>query len=97
MLKIVRVFRFIVRIAKIRVNLEGVSHTCFNDLDVLLVAPNGQSLVLTSDAGGCGGTAAPTRLTFDDYAPTTLNPAQAQPPSGSYRPSDLLRSLFVYM
>jgi subtilisin-like proprotein convertase family protein len=76
-------------ISKIRVTLERVTHTCFNDLDVLLVAPGGQSLVLTSDAGGCGGTATPTRLTFDDYAPTTLSGAQAQPTSGSYRPTNI--------
>ncbi|HET9299195.1 MAG TPA: hypothetical protein VFO11_04575, partial [Candidatus Polarisedimenticolaceae bacterium] len=73
-------------ISKIRVTLDRIQHTCFADLDILLVAPTGQSLVLTSDAGGCGGTATPTRLTFDDYAPATLDIAGTQPASGSYRP-----------
>ncbi len=74
-------------ISKIRVTLERVTHTCYADLDILLVAPTGQSLVLTSDAGGCGGPATPTRLTFDDYAPATLSDA-AVPTSGSYRPTN---------
>jgi T5SS/PEP-CTERM-associated repeat protein len=39
-------------ITKITVMLSGLTHTFSDDLDVLLVAPGGQSIMLMSDAGG---------------------------------------------
>jgi len=75
-------------ISKIRVTLNGIIHTCFEDLDVLLVAPNGQSLVLMSDVGGCGAPANATYLTFDDFAPTALAPGSSPAAQGSYRPAN---------
>jgi subtilisin-like proprotein convertase family protein len=79
-------------VSKVRVTLNGIVHSCLNDLDVLLVAPNGQSLVLMSDVGGCSPPNA-AYLTFDDFAPTSLT--SGSPPAGSlqgtpvsYRPSN---------
>jgi len=34
------------------VTLKKISHPFANDIDVLLVGPTGQSLVLTNDRGG---------------------------------------------
>lgn len=64
----------------IRVRLSNVHHTCVKDLDVLLVAPDGRSTVLMSDAGDQGVTPfschdihSPT-LTFDDGCGAFPNP-----------------------
>ena len=35
-------------VSKVRVTLRGLSHTYSNDLDVLLVGPTGQNLILMS-------------------------------------------------
>lgn len=72
-------------VSKLRVTLNGLSHTCYGDLDVLLVGPTGQSIVLMSDVGGCGNSTAPTNLTFDDFAPTSLA-SGVLASTGSYRP-----------
>ncbi|HEX5041568.1 MAG TPA: hypothetical protein VFV75_01620 [Candidatus Polarisedimenticolaceae bacterium] len=73
-------------VTRVRVTLNGIIHTCFNDLDVMLVAPSGQSLVLMSDVGGCNGIGNATNLTFDDLAPATLSPAATPPTSFSSKP-----------
>ena len=73
-------------VSKVRVTLNGILHTCFNDLDILLVAPSGQSVVLMSDVGGCGAPLNATYLTFDDAAPSALSPASSPAAQGSYRP-----------
>ncbi len=73
-------------VTRVRVTLNGIIHTCLNDLDVMLVAPSGQSLVLMSDVGGCNGIGNATNLTFDDLAPATLSPAATPPTAFSSRP-----------
>jgi len=45
-----------------------LTHSFPDDLDVLLVGPDGRSIVLMSDAGG-GGDVSNLTLTFDDTAP----------------------------
>lgn len=71
-------------IAKARVTLHGLSHTCVNDLDILLVGPTGQSFVLMSDVGGCALVVDAT-LTFDDHSDDALSSA-APAVSGTYPP-----------
>lgn len=73
-------------IADVDVLLLDVSHTVPDDLDVLLVGPDGQQVVLMSDAGGTHPVSGVT-LTFDDEATTSL-PDATQTTSGSYRPSN---------
>ncbi|HEX5041572.1 MAG TPA: hypothetical protein VFV75_01640 [Candidatus Polarisedimenticolaceae bacterium] len=75
-------------VSKVRVTLNGIIHGCFEDLDVMLVAPNGQSLVLMSDVGGCGAPPNATYLTFDDFAPTAMAPGASPAARGSYRPAN---------
>jgi subtilisin-like proprotein convertase family protein len=75
-------------VSKIRVTINGLAHFCFQDLDVLLVGPTGQSVVLMSDAGSCGFTPSAIDLTFDDFAWESLDSFQPPLPGGSYRPTN---------
>lgn len=52
-------------ISKVTVTLANVNHTFPDDLDILLVSPTGQAVVLMSDAGGSTDIVNAT-LTFDD-------------------------------
>jgi uncharacterized repeat protein (TIGR01451 family) len=73
-------------ISQLRVTLTNLNHTYPDDLDLLLVGPQGQAVLLMSDAGGdfpCINSG----LVFDDAAPNFL-PDSAQIISGIYRPSN---------
>lgn len=74
-------------VTAIRVTLQGVSHGFPDDLDVLLVGPAGQNVLLMSDTGG-GSDLAGATLIFDDEAPTGLSDT-SQITSGSYRPTNI--------
>lgn len=75
-------------VSKVRVTLNGLQHDCPNDLDVLLVGPNGQAVVVMSDVGGCQPFPSPSQLTLDDFATATLSPAQTPSVLASYRPAN---------
>ncbi len=70
-------------ISDINVTLTGYSHIDTGNVDVLLVSPNGKSLVLMSDVSS---TANNVNLTFDDAATSTINVSPIV--SGTYRPTD---------
>lgn len=74
------------QVSRIRVGLHGVNHGFPDDIDVLLVAPNGQGAVLMSDAGG-EVRAQGVNLTFDDSAGAAL-PDGGPIVSGQYRLSN---------
>jgi subtilisin-like proprotein convertase family protein len=78
-------------IAKVTVTLSDITRGFLADLNVLLVAPSGQSVVLLSDAGLTPpdepGVANVT-LTFDDAAAVPSSDV-AQITSGTYRPTDV--------
>jgi uncharacterized repeat protein (TIGR01451 family) len=80
--------------AKAVVTLNGVTHGFPDDVDIVLVSPTGQKVVLMSDAGGGHGITNRT-LKFDDaggalpdtstiydgtYAPTDYEPGDVFPP-----------------
>jgi subtilisin-like proprotein convertase family protein len=69
------------------VTLNSLSHTCTRDVDVLLVGPGGQNLVVMSDVAGCSATSNAT-VTIDDEAaapfPLTTTPLT----TSSYQPLD---------
>jgi subtilisin-like proprotein convertase family protein len=68
------------------VDLGGFSHAAPDDVDILLVAPSGRSIVLMSDAGG--NTAVDNLgITFDDSATTAL-PDNAPLTSDSFKPTN---------
>jgi len=71
-------------LSRVTATLSNVTHGFADDIDVLLVAPNGRSVVLMSDAGG-GNPLNGVSITFDDLAPVTL-PDSDRILGGSYRP-----------
>ncbi|OUB15412.1 hypothetical protein BK708_24800 [Bacillus thuringiensis serovar yunnanensis] len=73
-------------VGKVTVTLQNMNHTAPGDLDILLVGPQGQTVILMSDAGGSFAINNVT-LTFDDDAPTFL-PNEDQIVSGTFKPTD---------
>ena len=71
---------------KVTVRLHGFTHSWPADVDILLVGPAGQKVVLMSDAGS-GNSVANLNLTFDDAASSTL-PELTTILDGSFRPTD---------
>ncbi len=71
---------------KVTVTLSNVTHTYPDDMDILLVGPGGQNVVLMSDSGS-GNTLADVTLTFDDDAPEPISDSGIILP-GSYRPAN---------
>ena len=73
-------------VSRVTVTLVELSHSFPGDLDLALVGPGGQRVMLMSDAGG-GFDANGLTLRFDDNAALTL-PQNTQISSGDYRPTD---------
>src|SRR4030095_11440449 len=70
----------------VTVTLEGLTHSFPSDIEVLLVGPTGEAVLLMSDAGG-GASISNVRLKFDQAASDSL-PFNQTIVSGSYQPSD---------
>ncbi len=74
-------------IGRVDVHINGLSHQVPIDIDMLLVGPNGQNVVLMSDVGG--QTASPTvNLVFSDTGAGQI-PVVGPVASGTFRPSDV--------
>jgi subtilisin-like proprotein convertase family protein len=74
-------------VSHVSVTLSNLSHAYPDDLDILLVAPGGRSVMLMSDAGGSSSTFQHITLVLDDDASASL--ADGGPiASGTYKPSD---------
>lgn len=71
-------------ITKVTATLTGLTHGATGDLDVLLVAPGGQSTILLSDTGV---SASGATVTFDDTAPGTVSNLTPIAP-GTYKPTN---------
>ena len=71
---------------KVQVRLNNFSHSSPDDVDILLAAPDGKTIVLMSDAGG-GNPVSNLSLTFDDSAANSL-PDSTPLTSGIYKPTD---------
>ena len=71
-------------LSKAVVILRGFNHTWPNDVDVLLVGPGGQSVLLMSDVGSSID-ASNLTFTFDDTGPALGTGALA---SGTYKPTN---------
>lgn len=73
-------------ISNVKVHVRGFSHTAPDDVDIMLVGPDGRKAILMSDAGGSaevGGLS----LNFDDQAQGTL-PDGAPLESGTFKPTN---------
>jgi subtilisin-like proprotein convertase family protein/CheY-like chemotaxis protein len=70
-------------VTKVTATLHSLSHTFPGDIDVLLVGPGGQKVILMSDVGG-GNDANNLTLTFEDGAPAV--PATLV--SGTFAPTN---------
>jgi subtilisin-like proprotein convertase family protein len=73
-------------IANVTAKLNSLTHQFPADLDILLVGPGGQTVMLMSDTGG-GTSISNINLTFDDSASSSLGTGRIT--SGTYRPTDL--------
>lgn len=73
-------------IFNLRVTLFDVEFPNSENLDVLLVGPQGQKMLLMADAGGASGLSGRTTLTFDDNAGQVL-PDSSLIVRGSYEPT----------
>ena len=82
------------RLAKVTVTLTDFSHPYPDDVDILLVGPQGQNVMLMSDAGG-DFIVKGLNLTFDDEAPSpppdnlVLSSGTWQPSNFGYAPDEL--------
>ncbi len=71
----------------VNVTLSGLTHTFPDDLDILLVGPGGQSVLLMSDAGGSSNISG-VNLTFDNDCIFCALPNYSAIASGTYRPTN---------
>jgi CSLREA domain-containing protein len=74
-------------VTDVRVALNGFSHTFPDDVDVILVGPQGQRAVLMSDAGGGNPGVTNLNLTFSQTAATAI-PDETAPTTGTFRPAN---------
>ena len=73
-------------VTDVDVRIKGFSHERPRDVDILLEAPNGQTVVLMSDVGGTVPVSG-LDLTIDDEAAAEIDPANV-PQTGTWRPSN---------
>ncbi len=69
-----------------RVTLFDVTHASPGNLDILLVGPLGQKMIIMGDAGGSAAINNPTTLTFEDAAGSVL-PQSTLITTGKYEPT----------
>lgn len=75
-------------VTNVSVTLKGFYHTFPDDVDILLVAPNGTNFVLFSDVGG-GTSVSNLNITLDDAA-TAFLPDDGPLTSGAYKPGNVV-------
>jgi subtilisin-like proprotein convertase family protein len=71
-------------VADVDVTLVGLTHGQVNDLDILLIGPQGQSALVVSDVGSSAGN---VTLTLDDLAPEQISSVGPMS-SGAFQPTN---------
>ena len=74
-------------VADVNVSLFGLEHARPDDIDILLVGPAGQKMILLSDVGGTNGIPG-VDLVLDDEAANFL-PDSGQLTSGTFKPTNI--------
>jgi subtilisin-like proprotein convertase family protein len=74
-------------ITNVTVTIRGLTHSFLNDLEILLVGPAGQNVILMGDVGNGGPGVVNATYTFSDSAAASMN-GSTIPPSGTYKPSN---------
>jgi subtilisin-like proprotein convertase family protein len=74
-------------INKVTVKLNNLSHTSADDLDMMLVGPNGNNVFFWSDSGGTSTVISNSTYTIDDSATSSL-PDGPPIPAGTYKPTN---------
>jgi uncharacterized repeat protein (TIGR01451 family) len=74
-------------VCRVTVTLNNLNHDFPDDIDIVLVGPNGEGVLLMSDVGGGNGISGAT-LTFDDTAAGSL-PDAGQIVSGVFKPTNI--------
>ena len=74
-------------VTSVTATLRGYTHSWPDDIDVLLVGPAGQKVMLMSDCGG-GNARNGVMLTFDSSAASSV-PDSAAVPTGIYKPTNI--------
>lgn len=74
--------------SKVTATVSGISHTSVKDIDVLLVGPGGERVILFSDIGDNLGVVSNITLTLDDAAASSL-PASGAVVGGTFKPTDI--------
>lgn len=74
-------------VCRVAVTLNNLSHAFPDDIDIVLIAPNGQGALLMSDVGGANPVSG-IALTFDDSAGGSLSDS-GQLVSGTYKPTNI--------
>lgn len=75
-------------ITNVTVNIPNISHTWYDDIDIMLVAPNGARLILMSDAGGNNSGNGNRNYIFSDAGASTLLDGAEPSANGTYKPTD---------
>jgi subtilisin-like proprotein convertase family protein len=74
-------------LTSITVNIPNISHTWYDDLDIMLISPTGQRIILMSDCGGNNSGTGNRNYTFIQGG-TVLNNGAAPTASGNVSPTD---------
>jgi uncharacterized repeat protein (TIGR01451 family) len=74
-------------VCRVTVTLNNLSHPFPDDIDIVLIAPNGQGVLLMSDVGGANPASGIT-LTLDDSAAGSL-PDNSALASGTFKPTNI--------
>lgn len=82
------------RITRVTVTLNGLVHDWPDDIEMMLVSPGGERIVLMSDVGG-GGRTGPVTLTFDTASASNL-PPRTQIRSGTYTPTNFFEGTYPF-
>ncbi len=75
-------------ITNVTVNIPNISHTWYDDIDIMLVSPSGARLMLMSDCGGDNTGNGNRNYTFSDAAASFLSDGAQPSANGTYKPTD---------